>query len=268
MIEDHTTDAVNDERKISNTPHKEFQGAWPGAWEAIGETFDRIKRSPWPALLMIIVTAVAGFVDDYYNTDGETFPVGPSFIAFLAFLVFAYTYVLGITDGKKMTIGKSFVTDARTYVRTFFGTIFVMVATGLSVLALVFPVIWVIPWLRFVLLIIRDQNVPISQAVKESYRLADDNKAKVWGIYGAVILLSLPLAIGAVVMASYGLLTFEEGVLQFTPPVIWALAVATLYSTFMQLLSEGASARLYRWLQANEPETSELEPAGPAARED
>lgn len=251
MIENHTTDAVNDERKISDTPNKEFQGAWPGAWEAIGETFDRIKRSPWPALLMITVTAVAGFVDDYFNKDGETFPIGASYVAFLVFLVFAYTYVLGITDGKKMTIGKSFVTDARTYVRTFFGTIFVAFATGLSIVALVFPAIWIIPWLRFVMLIIRDRNVPISQAIKESYRLADDNKAKIWGIYGATILLALPLVIGAVVMASYGLITFEEGVLQFTTPVIWAVAVATLYSTFLQLLSDGASARLYRWLQAN-----------------
>lgn len=261
MIEDHTTEAVNDERKISDTPGKEFQGVWHGAWEAIGETFDRIKRSPWPALLMIVVTAVAGFVDDYYNKDGETFPVGPSFVAFLVFLVFAYTYVLGITDGKKMTVGKSFVTDARTYVRTFFGTIFVGFATTLSVLALVFPAIWVIPWLRFVMLIIRDQNVPISQAIKESYRLADDNKAKIWGIYGATILLALPLVIGAVVMASYGLITFENGVLQFTTPVIWGVAVATLYSTFLQLLSDGASARLYRWLQANVAEEPVSEPA-------
>jgi hypothetical protein len=119
--------------------------------------------------------------------------------------------------------------EPRRYLAMFVATILFVLASIFSVLLLIVPVVWIVGWYSLYQFPIVEHATNPIEALQESKRLAHDHKAKVWGIIGAVFVLTLP-----------------EFVLLFIP-IIQYLALG--YGMLISVVSTAVFASLYRHLQ-------------------
>ncbi|MDQ4031353.1 MAG: hypothetical protein M3332_03415 [Actinomycetota bacterium] len=208
------------------------EGQWPGAFTAFAGAFDQLKKNPQPALLFLGVYAVLAIIssvgqDDvsYFSTERWNYED----ILYLVFLLALPVYGFALADRKVISLSEFMRFDATKYF-TLLGALllFALVIFGSALLLLV-PLIWTVAWFSLIPYAVVDKGTGVIGAFKESKRLARNHKAKVWGAIGVTVLYSIIATLFAVI------------------PYIGSVAIA-----FVTLLSWGAFAILYRWLQQND----------------
>jgi hypothetical protein len=216
-----------------DTP-KPAGGAWPGAFAICGQIFQQIKKNPAPAIFFVVTYVVFGIASSL--AQGKSYgAVGYrdyQDLLELVFLLALPTYGLALADRRNLSISQAMEFDPRKYLAIFLGFILFALAAIFSILLLIIPIIWVAAWFSLYEFPVIENGVNAVDALSESKRLTSQHKAKVWGIIGAIILLSLP-----------------EIALLFIP-IVQYLAVG--YSMLLSIISTGAAAALYRHLQTVE----------------
>lgn len=223
--------------EYSQTPHAAPAapaGTWPGAFEIVGEVFNQIKKNPEPAYFFISVYVALAFLGQLSTGFASPMDVDatskPESLVSLIFLLALPVYTLALAERKPITISQFIKFDLGRYLTVFGVAILTVILVVLAAIPLLFLLIWVVPWLSLATYAAVDRKMGVIDSLKESKRLAQNNKSKVWGVIGLTILLAM-----------------LAGIFSFLP-LIGAAAAAAI-----SLLSAGAMANLYRWLQKNVP---------------
>jgi hypothetical protein len=210
--------------------HASSVGAWGGAFKAIGQVFEQVRKNPEPTLVVLGVYAglmILSLVLLGKPTKETSFRFED--LTTLLFLLAMPTYALALADKRKITISEFMRFDASKY----FIVLAVAILYGLivfgSALLLIFPIIWTLAWYFVSTLVAVDKGVGPIEALKASKQLTQSHKGKVWGIFGACIVLLI------VTIPFQLMLPF----------------VGQLVGAFVGILIGGASAILYRWLEHN-----------------
>jgi uncharacterized membrane protein len=214
----------------------ETKGVWQGAFAAFGQAFEQIRKNPEPMLLFVAVYTALALISSFaggYKTVFDQEYNSYEGLANLIFLLALPTYALAVANKKTISIAEFLKFDAARYF-TLIG-IFILSAIifFFSFIPLIIFWIWTIAWFLLAGYASVDKSLGPIAALKESKRLAENNKAKVWGLFGVTILIS-----------------FGAALLSFIP-VVGAAATA-----FVSVVAAGAAAILYRWLQQNVPAES------------
>jgi hypothetical protein len=201
--------------------------AWAGAFAAYGRVFDQIKKNPGPAWLFVGTYVLFSSVSTFFQ-DGTAYPNHAPYedIAYFIFLLAIPVYGLALADRKRISLGEFMRLDLMRYLSLFAASILYVLIVGGSLLLLIVPAIWTIAWFFVTPYVVVDQGKGPIKSLKASKRLAQNHKGKVWGIIGVSILLMIPAA-----------------VFQYIP------FIGIAASAFVTVLSTGAAASLYRWLQ-------------------
>lgn len=222
-------------------------GVWMGAFEAIGQAFQQIKKNPQPLMVFIAVTVVLAIADLVVN-GGYKSPLSTDqgytsleSLTSLIFLLATPVYALALADRRAITVSDYMRFDLARYFSVFGVLLVSGVIWVLSIIPLLIAWIWTVAWFYLAAYVSVDQKLGPIAALKATKSLSENNKAKVWGVVGASLALSIVASL-----------------LSFVPIVgSVAIAVATV-------VTAGASAILYRWLQHNAGHTPVAAPA-PAA---
>lgn len=214
-------------------PTPQTQSTWAGAFAAVGTIFEQLKKNPEPAYLFIGVYTVLAIID--ILSYGYASPMSDDSgniesLGLLIFLLALPTYALALADRKSITVTEFMKFDLGRYLTLFGVLLLTVLLYALAAIPLLIPLIWVIPWLVMGNLASVDHKLSVVDSLKESKRLAQDHKGAVWGVIGASILMALAAA-----------------ALSFIP------VVGSAASAAITLLTSGAMALLYRWLQKNVP---------------
>jgi hypothetical protein len=212
----------------------ETQEEWTGAYDAFTRAFTQIKANPEPALLYLAVYVIVFFLE----TVGPGFGAKDSLlrsgsyegVAYLIFLLAIPTYALALADRKRIGLGDFMRFKARTYFSMLGVTILYGLIVVLSLFALILPAVWTVAWFALCIYLVADKNLGPIQALKESKRLIQNHKSKVWGIIGLTILVA-----------------FASSLVLLIPIV--GVILGPLLSALSVLLSSAATAMLYRWAQ-------------------
>lgn len=210
-------------------------GAWTGAFNAFGEVFERIKKNPQPAYVFIGVYTALAILSYIANGGGAVSfsSYGQNDTSFesltvLIFLLALPTYALALADKRVISIAEFMRFDLGRYLTLLAVTILTVVIVFFSALPLLIPLIWTIPWFAFGSYVVVDKKLGVIDSLKESKRLAQNHKGKVWGIVGVMILAMIAV-----------------GILSFIPVIGAAMAAG------VNVLLGGTFGMLYRWLQHN-----------------
>ena len=203
---------------------------WNGAFDAFGQAYNQVMKNPQPLLLLLAVYAVLACIDMLVSGEklatSSTFSISDA--TFLIFLLAMPTYALAIADKKVISIKQFMQFEAHRYFIMLGTLILTYLIIGFSLVLLLVPAIWTIAWFSLSMYPVLDKKMGVIESLKESKRLAENHKAKVWGLIGATLLLMIPLAL-----------------LSFVP------IIGQVYAAFISVLMGGAEAILYRWLQHN-----------------
>lgn len=211
------------------------RSAWMGGFAAYARTFDQIKRNPQPAYLFIAVYTILAVLSSFTGDTTSRFDMNyKSYedIAWLVFLLALPVYGLALADRKSVTIAEVMRFDVSKFFYMLGAYILATLIFIVSALPLLIPLIWTIAWFSMFEYPVVDKGYGPIQALKESKRLAENHKAKVWGLIGVTIVIGILSAILSFVPVIGGAITAVFGV-----------------------ISTGAFAVLYRWLQREQPET-------------
>ncbi len=224
--------------------------AWQGAFAAYGSAFEHIKKNPQPALVIVGAYAIVSLIAVTLEPSDMNAPgawrdfmilMFLYFVVGMIFLLATFTYALAIADKKIISVKDFMRLNSTKFYAVFVASLVSSLFIGLSALLFLIPIIWTIPWFFFSVYIAADKNILPFNAVKESKRIAQNHKAKVWGIIGFALLLTL-----------------LSGLFSFLPVIGQLLSDIT--SSAIGILITGAAAILYRWLQQEQPEpASQLE---------
>jgi hypothetical protein len=202
---------------------------WPGAFAAYSAAWGQIKKNPGPAVLVIgayALFSVVGLV-----LQGEAVYADPKHVRYenilgLVFLLALPTYGLAIADNRRISIAEFMKFNFKKYIAYFAAMVLTLLIVGVSLLLFIVPAIWTIAWFCLAGYAVVDTNKGPIEALRASKRLAQAHLSKIWGLIGVSVLLAVPAAL-----------------LTFVPYVGDAM------SQFFVVLSYGALALLYRWLQ-------------------
>jgi hypothetical protein len=229
------TDKLKATTSPSGPSHSDKR-AWPGAFIALGQIFGQLKKNPEPAYVFVGTYTVLAFISQAANgfaTPMEMKGGGVASLESLTSLIFLLAlpvYTLALADRKTITVNQFIAFDLTKYLTIIGATLLTVLIVFISAIPLLIPLIWVVPWLSLSSYVIVDKNVGVIDSLKESKRLAQDHKSKVWGIIG--------MTIGLAIIGS---------IFSFIP-LVGPIVAATI-----GLLSAGLLASLYRWLQKNVP---------------
>jgi hypothetical protein len=208
---------------------------WEGALHALDQAVKAIKRNANPALFYIAVLAIVDIASNLLiNQSLTTSPAHAlqrmiiSGGVTLIFLPFSVCYPLALAKGIKVTIDELLHSSFKQYaylVGCFFLELVVLILGGL---ALLIPLIWVIPWVTFLYFIVVDLDCGPIAALQEARRVTAGNKAKVWGIIGISI---VPLVLADLLVHV---------------PIVGDIVIPAVY-----LIYSTATAFLYEWLRHN-----------------
>jgi len=208
---------------------------WPGAFNTIGPIFAQMKKNPQPAYVFIgvyVTLALLGQMSTGSSSpmDSNQSTAGPESLVSLIFLLALPIYALALADRKPITVNQFMDFNLRRYFTILGVTLLTIVIVFFAALPLLIPLIWVVPWVAMATYAVVDKKLGVIDALKESKRIGQDNKGKVWGVVGVTIVLTVAAALFSFI------------------PLIGA-AVAAVAS----LVSAGVMASLYRWLQKYVP---------------
>lgn len=203
---------------------------WEGAFTAYKQTYRQITENPQPTVLFVaiytaltVVSLVLQGKTSYLDTDYT--PYADVIVALFALSITAYG--LAIADKKSMDIRQfTNVSIVRLAILWVASLLAGLIMFGSALLLLV-PLIWTVAWFALCAYPVADSGKGPIEALKESKRLSQDHKSKVWGVIGVSILISVVASILAFI------------------PFVGIAAIA-----FTIPLTAGAFAHLYRWLQA------------------
>ena len=220
---------------VAPTAKEMYKSPWKGAFAAFGMALDGIKRNPEPAIFFTVAYAVVGIIR--FITEGSTSMDGQDrggleWILSVIFLLAIPLYGLAVADGRKVTIGQLFKWDFHRYAVYAVTSIVGGLIVGVSIIALIFPVIWAIGWYAMATMAVADKDMGVGAALSYSKKISRDHKSKIWGFVGVSFLIGA----GSFVLA-------------FVPVIGWFVAYILLY--FLGVWSTCVSAMLYRWLQHN-----------------
>lgn len=215
---------ANDSAKQTTSSH-----AWGGAFAAYGTIWKQVQKNPVPALVLVGVYVVAHLISTMLQ-DGKGYADAGRWpyedLSYLIFVLPMFIYGLALADGKRVSVREIVHFDLRKFFFVLAAVLLYSLIVGVSLLLLIVPIIWTVAWFFAAPYIVVDKKMGPVAALSESKRLANEHKAKVWGIVGVSILLSIP-----VIVLSY-------------VPVVGAAA-----NMAFSVVSTGACALLYRWLQ-------------------
>ena len=216
---------------------------WPGAFETFEQAFRAIPRNLRPLLYylgvllacQIVIIAVTGKLPAggyHIHSRGQDGAGVLISLVSLVLLPYLARYELSLAKGKAVRASELLKPDFRLYV----DLILALILGGLvmigGALPLLIPLIWVIPAVSLLIFVVVDQDMGPWIALKESFRLSQDNKSKIWGMLGVSLLLAV---VGSIVNII---------------PVVGLLASAAI-----GVVSQVALARLYFWLRARAPKS-------------
>lgn len=202
---------------------------WQGAFSAFDASFKQIKANPNPALLFVGVYTVVSIIS--LIIQGKSSYSEKDYVAYADILVLFFVlpltvYALALADKKKLSVSEFMQLDIKKLILIIATSLFTTLVIILSFLALIVPIIWVAAWFALVVFPVAEKGMTPIQAMKESKRLTQAHKGKVWGVIGVMFLVSIALGIIG------------------TLPYIGVAAVA-----FSSVWTTAAMANLYRWLQ-------------------
>lgn len=216
---------------------------WRGAFAAYRQVLTQVQANPQPAVVLVLTIVAFALIDQAilgdptplskaFSSEGDTNAAG-SISTFAQLLLSAalITYGLAVADRKPITISQLFGSDVRTFIYTVLTLLLFSVIIIGSAFLLLIPLIWTLPWFYLAMFVAVDKKLGPVRSLKESKRSSQSHIGKVWGYFGITILLAIPLA-------------FISGI-----PVIGAIPGAVF-----TVLSFGAAAVLYRWLQQGQPQ--------------
>ncbi len=211
--------------------------AWQGGFSAFKTSFTRLKANPEPLYVIMAAYAVLAVVS--ILVSGETSMLKTEYSGFedilsLVFLLAVPVYALALADKVKISTKRVFTFDNQRFFMLLGATILTVLIVFASALLLLVPLIWTVAWYSLVSYASVDKKLGVIDSLKESKRLAQNHKSKVWGLIGVGILWYLPVIILAQL------------------PVAGAV-----YQAFVMVVFAGAAAMLYRWLQHNVPDSEE-----------
>lgn len=202
---------------------------WEGAFNAFEQAYKSILGNPKPALFFVAVYATINIVSmilqgkTTYSQDGyETY----ADIIMLVFIVPLTAYALALASGKSLSVSEFMDIRFKKLVSVIFASILVVLAVLGSLLLFIIPAIWTIAWFAFAALAVVDKDLMPLESLRESKRLAQNHKGKVWGLIGVSILVSIAASVVAII------------------PYIGVAALG-----FASVITTVASGRLYTWLK-------------------
>jgi hypothetical protein len=202
---------------------------WAGSITAFGNALEQIRRNPNPVLLYVGVYTAASIISlviqgkSTYNEKGY---VPYADMLLLLFILPITMYSLAVADKKMLTISEFMQINFKKLVMMIATSILATLAIAVSIVAFIFPVVWVAAWFAFGIFLVAEKDLSPVQALKESKRLASEHKAKIWRLIGITLLVSIAMTVLSVV------------------PYVGVAAIA-----FSSIWNTAASAHLYRWLQ-------------------
>jgi hypothetical protein len=205
---------------------------WPGAFKAYSLAYETLQKNLQPALLVIgvyVLFVLLSAVIQGESPMAEGHKSGESIVG-LIFLLAIPLYGLANADKRAVSLSQFMKFDANKYFMVLFTSILCSFAVALSMVALLVPVIWVLPWVYLATYAAAEKGMGPVAAIKYSKQLTYDHKGKVWGLLGVALLL---------VICSFVLLVL--------PVVGPFLAYAGIM--FITLLNNAANGMLYRYLQ-------------------
>jgi hypothetical protein len=209
----------------SSTSHR----AWGGAFAAYGKIWKQIQKNPTPALVLIGIYVAAHLLSTVFQ-DGKAYMDATRWpyedISYLVLMLPMFVYGLALADGKRVSVREIIHFKLKTYAFVLAAVLLYTLIVGVSLVLLVVPAIWTVALFFAAPYIVVDKKMGPVAALSESNRLTNGHKAKVWGLIGVSILLSIPVF-----------------VLAYVP------AVGVAANMAFSILSTGACAVLYRWLQ-------------------
>lgn len=210
--------------------------SWPGAFEAFGNALNHMKANPVPvvvflaASLLVSILQMINYGEVPTDVKGSLFYSSYNGIVYLVFLLAIPTYALAVADRKGISLGEFMRFNAKKYFFVLMASLIYTVIVSVSLLLLIVPVIWTLPWFALATLLAADRGLNPIAALKESRRLAQNHKAKIWAIVGVAILVSLVLGLFAAI------------------PVIGQL-LSAIISPLLGLLVIASLAQFMRWSQ-------------------
>jgi hypothetical protein len=146
----------------------------------------------------------------------------------LIFLPFSICYPLALAKGIKVTIDELLHSSFKQYFNLIIAFILTLALLIVGGFALIFPLIWIIPWASLIYFVVVELDCGPLVALHEVRRLTANNKGKVWGIIGVSI---IPL-----LLADFLIYV----------PIVGSIVVPAIY-----LIYSTAIAFLYEWLRRN-----------------
>jgi hypothetical protein len=217
--------------------------------------FRQLKKNPQPALIIIGVYIILAVIDVVVAGGNQVTHTSTSissessanfsFLGIFIFLLALPIYTLALADRKKISLGEFFKIDVGAYFSILGASIAASVLLVLASIPLLIPLIWVVPWMAFIAYAVIDKKAGPSKAISESKATGKDNKGKVWGIIGASIVLNI------------------ASIVLFFIPVLGVVA-SGIVSPLVSILTYGAIATLYRWIQQNQGQPAPAVSGAPA----
>ncbi len=201
---------------------------WPGAFETYAKVMKQMHQN-WKPLAFFIgvyttITAVSlALQGRTMYTDTSYVPYSDAVI--ILFVLPIISYALAVARRKTMTVDQFMSISPRTF--------FILITTSIlasliiigSLLLLLIPAIWTIAWFTLSTYTMVDKNLGPIAALKRSKQISQHHKAKVWGVIGVGLGLSIVASIFAAI------------------PYVGIIGIA--YAT---VVLSAASAELYLWL--------------------
>jgi hypothetical protein len=213
---------------------------WPGGFAALRQSFEQIKKNPQPAYVVVAVFALLSLVA--FGAKSSLGSQGSSNVTGLANLIFLLalpTYALAIADRRPISVSQFFAFNFSKYLSLLGASILFFLIIVASVFLLVVPVVWTLPWFILFSYFIVERGIGPIDALKASKDLTKNHLGKVWGLFGATIVIGI-----------------VAGLLSLIPVVGGAAEGA------VQVIATGALALLYRWLQQHGGLLAEGTPVG------
>lgn len=204
--------------------------AWPGAFKAYEIAWRQIMKNPEPMWFFVaiytVVTATSMLIQGVSSTTDKGYVPYADAITII-FIVPLINYALSLIAGKKLTVSEFMQFSLKKLLLLVVLSVLLGLIIFGSLLLLIIPAIWTIAWFAQSSYALVDKDLGPIESLKESKRISQNHKSKVWGLIGISLLISIAGAMFSVI------------------PYLGNAAIA-----FVSVLTTVAAAHLYKWLEA------------------
>lgn len=201
---------------------------WPGAFKAYETAYKQIMKNPAPMWFFVVVSTVVtvwsmaaqgvtSIADKEYDDYASAL--------IIVFIIPLINYAFALIAGKHMTISDFMQFSLKKLLFVIVLSLMVVLIAIGSILLLIIPAIWTIAWFAQSMYSLVDKNLGPVQALKDSKRISENHKAKVWGLIGVSFLFGIC-----------------AGILSILP------VIGPVFTAFITVLSTVAATNLYKWL--------------------